>query len=153
MDEIKRRELERLRALANKQYELSNDIEREHMKMPLHVDHTNSHTFEIEDLRRLIKKTTEDLAAADRKRREEFKEYEMQKKFEREMVANELDDHQRPKFLKAQEELKKKHNQHEKIHYPGNKAQLEEVWEKQDHMDRQDFDPRTFFMIHGKCLL
>merc|ERR1712227_1150948 len=26
--------------------------------------------------------------------------------------------------------------------------QLEEVWEEQDHMDPQDFDPKTFFMMH-----
>lgn len=24
------------------------------------------------------------------------------------------------------------------------------VWEKQDHMDAADFDPKTFFMMHGK---
>lgn len=41
-----------------------------------------------------------------------------------------------------------KHNKHEKIHHPGNKAQLEEVWEKQDHMDGLDFDPKAFFMMH-----
>ena len=28
------------------------------------------------------------------------------------------------------------------------KEQLEEVWEDQDHMDPQDFDPKTFFMMH-----
>lgn len=42
-----------------------------------------------------------------------------------------------------------KHNKHEKIHYPGHKQQLEEVWEKQDHMEGQNFDPKTFFMMHG----
>lgn len=24
------------------------------------------------------------------------------------------------------------------------------VWEKQDHMEAADFDPKTFFMMHGK---
>lgn len=38
-----------------------------------HLDHANPHTFEIEDLKRLIKKTTADLQAADKKREEEFK--------------------------------------------------------------------------------
>lgn len=38
-----------------------------------HLDHTNAHTFEIEDLKKLIMKTTSDLEAADKKRREEFK--------------------------------------------------------------------------------
>uniref|UniRef100_D3TMU7 DNA-binding protein of the nucleobindin family n=1 Tax=Glossina morsitans morsitans TaxID=37546 RepID=D3TMU7_GLOMM len=148
LDEIKRRELERLRTLANKQYELSNDIDRDHLKVPQHLNHANEHSFEIEDLLKLIKKTSEDLAEADRKRRADFKEYEMQKEFEREMALQEMNEEQRKEFQRKQDELKQKHKKHEKIHQPGNKAQLEEVWEKQDHMDRQDFDPHSFFMIH-----
>lgn len=35
------------------------------------------------------------------------------------------------------------------LHHPGSKQQLEEVWEKQDHMDQQ-FDPKAFFMMHGE---
>lgn len=35
------------------------------------------------------------------------------------------------------------------LHHPASKQQLEEVWEKQDHMD-QDFNPKTFFYLHGK---
>jgi len=31
----------------------------------------------------------------------------------------------------------------------GSKAQLEEVWEKGDEMDPEDFDPKTFFSMHG----
>jgi hypothetical protein len=31
----------------------------------------------------------------------------------------------------------------------GSKAQLEGVWEQTDHMDREDFDPKTFFKLHG----
>lgn len=38
-----------------------------------HIDHENEHTFEIEDLKKLIQKTSEDLAEADKRRREEFK--------------------------------------------------------------------------------
>lgn len=45
------------------------------MKIPeiKHVDHNNIHTFEIEDLKKLIEKTSEDLAEADKRRRDEFK--------------------------------------------------------------------------------
>ena len=38
-----------------------------------HLDHKNPHTFEVEDLKKLIQKTTEDLEAVDKKRREQFK--------------------------------------------------------------------------------
>ncbi|XP_064548530.1 nucleobindin-2 isoform X1 [Drosophila montana] len=148
LDEIKRRELERLRELANQEFELSNDIDRKHLKVPQHLDHGNEHTFEIEDLRKLIQKTSDDLAEADRKRRGEFKEYEMQKEFEREAQKKEMDEASRKKFEEELKEKEQKHKQHEKVHHPGNKAQLEEVWEKQDHMDKDDFNPKTFFSIH-----
>ncbi|XP_017010078.2 nucleobindin-2 [Drosophila takahashii] len=148
LDEIKRREVERLRELANQAYELSNDIDRKHIKVSQHLDHDNEHTFEIEDLRKLIQKTSDDLAEADRKRRGEFKEYEMQKEFEREAQKKEMDEESRKKFEAEVKEKEKKHQDHEKLHHPGNKAQLEDVWEKQDHMDKNDFDPKTFFSIH-----
>ena len=38
-----------------------------------HLDHENQHTFEIEDLKKLILKTSRDLAEADKARREDFK--------------------------------------------------------------------------------
>lgn len=37
-----------------------------------------------------------------------------------------------------------------KLHHPGSKDQLQEVWKEQDHMDVENFDPRTFFLLHGK---
>ncbi|EDV98032.1 nucleobindin-2 [Drosophila grimshawi] len=148
LDEIKRRELERLRDLANKAFDLSNDIDRNHLKVPQHLDHGNEHTFEIDDLRKLIQKTSDDLAEADRRRRGEFKEYEMQKEFEREALKNEMDEKSRKKFEAEIKEKDDKHKQHAKVHHPGNKAHLEEVWEKQDHMDKDDFNPKTFFSIH-----
>ncbi|XP_055324391.1 nucleobindin-2 isoform X2 [Sitodiplosis mosellana] len=117
LDEIKRREIERLRLAAIKH-------------------------------KKLIHKTSEDLAEADRKRREDFKEYEMQKEFEKQEKLRAMDEEHKKQY---EEELKRqtqKHNKHERIHHPGNKAQLEEVWEKQDHMEAADFDPKTFFMMH-----
>ena len=30
----------------------------------------------------------------------------------------------------------------------GSKDQLEEVWEEEDGLDRDDFDPKTFFHLH-----
>ena len=57
LDELKRQELQRLKELARREYELSNNIDRDHMKIVEHLDHENQHTFEIEDLRKLILKT------------------------------------------------------------------------------------------------
>lgn len=149
LDEIKRTELERLRHLATKEYELRHGMDTEHLKIPPeHVDFSNPHTFEIEDLRKLILKTTADIAEADRKRRQEFKEYEMQKEFEKQETLKSLDDEHKQQVLKDMEDKEKKHKQHEPLHHPGSKQQLEEVWEKQDHMDNQEFNPRTFFHLH-----
>lgn len=148
LDELKRNELERLRGLARDYYERTNEIDREHLKIAEHLDHDNEHTFEIEDLKKLIVKTGEDLAEADRQRREEFKEYELQKEFEKQEKLRGMDEEHKKKFEEEVKQMTEKHNKHEKIHHPGSKDQLEEVWEKQDHMDANDFDPKKFFMMH-----
>ncbi|XP_021196376.3 nucleobindin-2 isoform X1 [Helicoverpa armigera] len=150
LDEIKRRELDRLRHLATKQFELTNNLEQHTGKVATneHLDHNNPHTFEIEDLKKLIKKTTADLEAADKKRKEEFKEYEMQKKFDEHQKVEGMEEAQKKEYMEKlkQEEEAIKH--HKPLHHPGSKQQLEEVWEKQDHMEQQQFDPKAFFMMH-----
>merc|ERR1712227_678655 len=125
-DEIKRQELERLRHLAQRQFELNQ-----------------------EDLMKLIKQTTADLEEQDKQRKEDFKKYEMEKKFEKEMRLNAINDTAERKVVQEEmEKLEAKHRQHDKLKHPMTKDQLEEVWEEQDHMDPQDFDPKTFFMMH-----
>lgn len=103
-------------------------MDRDHLKISdnRHVDHENPHTFEIEDLKKLIHKTSEDLAEADKKRREEFKEYEMQKEFEKQEKLREMDEAHRKRYEEELKQQQQKHNQHERVHHPGNKAQLEE---------------------------
>lgn len=32
----------------------------------------------------------------------------------------------------------------------GSQNQLKEVWEEADGLDPEDFDPKTFFNLHGK---
>lgn len=76
LDEIKRTEVERLRHLVTKHFELTNNLDAAHAKIASqaeHLDHSNPHTFEIDDLKKLIFKTTADLEEADKKRRTEFK--------------------------------------------------------------------------------
>ncbi|KPJ09137.1 Nucleobindin-2 [Papilio machaon] len=149
LDEIKRRELDRLRHLATKQFELTNDLEINTGKIPSneHLDHANPHTFEIEDLKKLIKKTTSDLEEADKQRKQQFKKYEMEKEFEKHQKLEAMDEAHKKEYMEKvkQEEDARKH--HQPLHHPGSKQQLEEVWEKQDHMD-QAFDPKAFFMMH-----
>ncbi|XP_047543596.1 nucleobindin-2 isoform X3 [Vanessa atalanta] len=149
LDEIKRRELDRLRHLATKQFELTNELDV-HSKVPTneHLDHTNPHTFEIEDLKKLIQKTTADLEAADKKRKEEFKEYEMQKEFEKHQKIEAMNEAEKKEYMEAakKEEEAKKH--HQPLHHPASKDQLLEVWNTADNMDPKDFDPKVFFVMH-----
>jgi len=56
LDELKREELERLRHLATKEYNLMNNLDLEHLKIAEHLDHSNKHTFEIDDFKKLIDK-------------------------------------------------------------------------------------------------
>ncbi|XP_011315171.1 nucleobindin-2 isoform X2 [Fopius arisanus] len=147
LDEVKRTELARLNDLNRKKREL-NQGHKVSKNAASHIDHSNSDTFEIEDLKKLIQKTNEDLAEADRKRKEEFKEYEMQKKFEEEQKMKVLNEEGKKKYADELQKMKEKHKKHQPLHEPGSKQQLEEVWEKQDHMEDQDFNPKTFFYMH-----
>ena len=49
------------------------------------------------------------------------------------------------------EEAKEKQKQHEKMYKPASKHQLEEVWEEDDGLKDEEFDPKTFFFLHGMC--
>lgn len=82
-----------------------------------------------------------------------MQQYELQKEFEKQEKLKTLDEDNRKQYEDELRKQKEKHNQHERVHHPGNKAQLEEVWEKEDHMDPADFQPKPFFMLHGKQLL
>lgn len=64
LDELKRTELERLRHLATQRFEMENDLDMDHLKMAEHVDHSNPHTFEVNDLKKLIAKVL-DLEMSD----------------------------------------------------------------------------------------
>merc|ERR1712168_1132904 len=59
-----------------------------------------------------------------------------------------LNEEEKKKEVERQAEMDKKHKDHEKVHHPGSKDQLEEVWEETDHMDKDDFNPKTFFNLH-----
>ena len=148
LDDIKRQELERLRHLAMRDFEMNQGIDRKHMKIPSYLE-IQSPTFEKDDLKKLIQATTKDLEEADQKRREEFKHYEMEKKFRQDERLNHIDDKDKRKEEEDRmKEMEKKHKDHAKPHHPMTKEQLEEVWEETDHMRPDEFDPKTFFAMH-----
>ncbi|KAF7988422.1 hypothetical protein HCN44_000995 [Aphidius gifuensis] len=145
LNEIKRIELTRLLHLEN---ELQRKLDSSNPDFKDHVDHTNHDNFDVEDLKKLIHKATADLEEVDKKRREEFKKYEMEKKFEEQLKVQEMDEEQKKKYAEELEHLKQEQKTHKPIHHPGSQKQLEEVWENQDHMGDQEFNPSAFFQIH-----
>ena len=46
-----------------------------------------------------------------------------------------------------QEALEKKKH-HPKVNHPGSVDQLEEVWEDVDHLEADQFNPKSFFKLH-----
>uniref|UniRef100_H2YER3 NUCB1-like N-terminal domain-containing protein n=1 Tax=Ciona savignyi TaxID=51511 RepID=H2YER3_CIOSA len=115
-----------------------------------HLDHSSPHTFEAEDLTKLIKTATSDLENYDRDRHEEFKKFEMRKEMQREEKLKKLDEQER---IKAQEEYRKQQEeqaQKSKIHHPGSRQQLDDVWENEDGLKDEEFNPKTFFYMHGQ---
>lgn len=155
LDELKRSELDRLRMLLKqkaKLYRATGDKKDLHrMKFDPrtfigHMDHENPESFGTKDLENLIKKATVDLELIDKKREEEFKKYEMEKEHLRREQLKQLDEEKRKEEQRKFEEAQKKHKDHPKLHEPGHKAQVEEVWEE-DH-EEQEFNPKTFFFEH-----
>lgn len=42
---------------------------------------------------------------------------------------------------------------HERMNKPASKKQFEEVWEEDDGLKDETFDPKTFFFLHGEIYL
>ncbi|KHN74801.1 Nucleobindin-2 [Toxocara canis] len=146
LTKLKLAEIERLREVIAKQIEA--DGGAHNIKVPEHIDVNDWEKFGKEDLRKLIVKTVADMEKIDEQRREQFKEYEMQKKAEADHKMANMTPEERKKFEQDLEQMKKRHNEHEKVKHPGSRDQLEEVWEDSDKMEKENFDPRTFFALH-----
>ena len=90
------------------------------------------------------------LADLDKQRQEEFRRYEMQMEHRRREKLREMDNEHRAQAEKEFQEMQKKLKDHEHLRHPASKEQLEDVWEHQDGLNKEDFDPKTFFHLHDK---
>ncbi|XP_057693548.1 nucleobindin-2-like isoform X2 [Corythoichthys intestinalis] len=153
LDELKREEMNRLRILIKAKHDLQagDGWKVDHLallKQFEHLNQDNPHSFEPEDLDRLIKSATKDLEHFDKERHDEFKRYEMMKEHERREKLKAMTEEERKKEEQHHEEMKKKHAEHAKVNHPGSEDQLKEVWQESDGLDPNDFDPKTFFKMH-----
>lgn len=87
----------------------------------------NPHTFEVEDLHKLILKATHDLEELDAKRRDEFKKYEMEKELKYQDDLKNMTEPDRKVAESKHDQEKQRHRDHPRVHHPGSKAQLEQV--------------------------
>lgn len=102
----------------------------------------------MEDLHKLILKATKDLEELDAKRRQQFKQYEMEKELKYETSLVNLTETDRKVVEEKHHQAQVKHRQHPRVHHPGSKQQLEEVWQEKDNLPKEEFDPKTFFALH-----
>lgn len=63
-------------------------------------------------------------------------------------MKKKLDPEMRKRLQEEHDKELEQKKHHEKINHPGSKDQLEEVWEKQDHLEPNQFNPKTFFELH-----
>ncbi|XP_065318174.1 nucleobindin-2-like [Gordionus sp. m RMFG-2023] len=138
LNQLKSDELERLRHLMKTQQGIPNDLTD-------HID-TNKRHFDNADLILLLQKTIKDI---DEKRKEAFKNYEMEKAYNKTKMLEKMSPEQKIEFQKAEKDHENKRQLDEKknpTHEPGSKEQLVEVAEEKDHLE--NFDPKTFFHLH-----
>ncbi|CAF0992818.1 unnamed protein product [Rotaria sordida] len=160
LDEAKQREMARLKDLVGQKVRRLNERQRMalsradpngklmHEFLPQHIDHGNSETFGQLDLERLIRHASKDLDELDRKRAEQFKEYEMRKEYQRRQKNSKLSSGERKRLEDLHREALEKKKKHPKVNHPGSVDQMEEVWEKVDHLETDQFAPKTFFQLH-----
>ena len=63
----------------------------------------------------------------DQERKKEFKNYEIEKEYSRQEELRHMDESHRKEAEEKYQQETKQHKQHEKLHHPGSKQQLEEV--------------------------
>ncbi|VDN57007.1 unnamed protein product, partial [Dracunculus medinensis] len=143
LKELKNQEIQRIRREITKQIEL--DGGAHNIKLPEHLDITDEN-FTKDDLRKLIK-TLHRIDEIEEKRKEAYKNYEMEKKAKIDHKLKTMTPEERKEFeteLEKQMQRKKE----EELKHPGSHDQLVDVWEKEDQMRKEDYNSKTFFALH-----
>ncbi|XP_062513395.1 nucleobindin-2-like [Corticium candelabrum] len=145
LDEAKRQTIARQRLILRKRLEKttgarqltdSHDDEQFGQEAP---------EFDGNDLRQ----RKQELQKEDKERRDKFVKLEMSKEHQRRELLKKMSEKDRLEAEEKHKFEKDKKTKHPKLHHPGSKSQFEEVWEEEDGLDKEDFDPRTFFQLHG----
>jgi len=96
----------------------------------------------------IAKKRADQMEHLDQDRRRAFLQHEMARllKF-KQLVEHESDPAKKQALIKAHDDETKVLTER-RGHAPGHEKQMKEVWEKDDGLNPNDFDPKTFFRLH-----
>ena len=84
----------------------------------------------------------------DEQRKKQFLKYEMEKELKHRMALRAMNEYDRKVQVALDEQNKKRMSEAEKnVKHPGNKQQLEDVWER-DGFEKESFNAKTFFKLH-----
>ena len=59
-----------------------------------------------------------------------------------------LTNEERQQLEKMHQDALEKKKRHPKVNHPGSVDQMEEVWEKVDRLEAEQFTPKSFFKLH-----
>lgn len=115
-----------------------------------HLDTEHELTFSAEDIFLLHKASKDHYEKYDKMRKEDFKRYEMEKKFLSHQKARHIKDEQKRKeFLEQAEKEKAEYEAAKKKEKaPLTKAEVKKVWTDKDELPEKEFNPKTFFALH-----
>jgi len=147
LSRYKRKEVDRLRRkLIPRKKKLQN---YDNSSNPDHLDMTKT-AFDAKDLILLIKANRAHYIKYEEMRKQDFKRYEMEKRFLMEQKARHINREERRKefYEKMEAEKAAAEAAKKRMKEPMSRDQLEEVWEEEDELPKNEFDPKTFFALH-----
>ena len=84
----------------------------------------------------------------DRNRRVAFMQHEMKRLLKFKETIDSSTDTAEKELLLAEHESENEELAKRRAAAPGSRRQLEKVWEEEDGLDKDSFDPKTFFRLH-----
>eukprot|EP00042_Codosiga_hollandica_P025133 m.109665 g.109665 ORF g.109665 m.109665 type:complete len:569 (+) comp51777_c0_seq1:72-1778(+) len=128
------------------------ELDEDPSLLPDDFDHKLWNRLDIstDDLKKLSEQRADSIGLLDQARREHFIREEMAAELAwRAKLFKVKSSEERLKIIQTREDHRKERiKAPPKILHPGSKAQLLDVWQRHDGMDADNFDPRTFFVLH-----
>jgi len=96
----------------------------------------------------IAKRRAAQMGHLDRNRRVAFMQHEMKRLLKFKESIDSTADAKEKEELLAEHESENEELAKRRAAAPGSRKQLEKVWEEEDGLDKESFDPKTFFRLH-----